>query len=84
MALQPSTGGTFIVELFYAFKETDPQDSGDFVIKNQILWDRKTEGGFPGMSHLLLHSSQFLLCSLVLKQPTLAILRNKGVEETST
>jgi predicted Rdx family selenoprotein len=44
VALQPSTGGTFIVSLY----------SSDFPIKNDIqvhhhvLWDRKVEGGFPG------------------------------------
>ncbi len=72
------------MELFYAFKETESQDNGDFIIKNQVVWDRKTEGGFPGMSHLLPHSCQFLLCSLTVNTLTLAMLRNKGVEETST
>jgi len=44
VALQPSTGGTFVVEIFYG------SDKGDVHVEKAVLWDRKVEGGFPGAS----------------------------------
>ena len=47
VALQPSTGGTFIVNL-----QTEAQNSVQgfpATIDQHLLWDRKAEGGFPGM-----------------------------------
>lgn len=48
MALQPSTGGTFVVKLFHGFSEEGGE--GGVEVKEYLLWDRKAEGGFPGLS----------------------------------
>lgn len=42
VALQPATGGTFIVTV-----ETQKSENGP--IEETIIWDRKIEGGFPGV-----------------------------------
>ncbi|KAI8937810.1 hypothetical protein NX059_005507 [Plenodomus lindquistii] len=52
IALIPSTGGLFQVHLTYVpVKEEDGEEEGgeDVEVKVQkvLLWDRKTEGGFP-------------------------------------
>lgn len=47
VALQPSTGGTFIVNLYHAAPSVN---AGPVTAKQYLLWDRKAEGGFPGMS----------------------------------
>ncbi|KAI1766371.1 Rdx family-domain-containing protein [Hypoxylon sp. FL1150] len=49
VALQPSTGGTFIVEIFFRDPNTS---SSNPTIQNRILWDRKTDGGFPETKEL--------------------------------
>jgi predicted Rdx family selenoprotein len=43
VALQPSTGGVFAVHLYTA------APSSTATIQKHLLWDRKAEGGFPGM-----------------------------------
>ncbi|KAK0381495.1 selT/selW/selH selenoprotein domain-containing protein [Colletotrichum limetticola] len=45
VALQPSTGGTFTVTLTH-------QPTGATTTSSTILWDRKTEGGFPETKEL--------------------------------
>lgn len=45
VALQPSTGGTFTVTLTH-------QPPGAATTSSTILWDRKTEGGFPETKEL--------------------------------
>ena len=50
VALQPSTGGTFKVHLYDA--SPAGSEDGTVDIKEYLLWDRKTEGGFPGKSYL--------------------------------
>jgi len=54
VALQPSTGGTFIVEIFYS--PSDPAASGsgedEIIVQRHVLWDRKSEGGFPETKEL--------------------------------
>ncbi|KAL0776801.1 hypothetical protein CaCOL14_006319 [Colletotrichum acutatum] len=45
VALQPSTGGTFTVTLTH-------QPAGATTTSSTILWDRKTEGGFPETKEL--------------------------------
>ncbi|KAG4416834.1 hypothetical protein IFR04_010030 [Cadophora malorum] len=50
VALQPSTGGTFIVNL-----QTETQNSVQgfpATINQHLLWDRKAEGGFPETKEL--------------------------------
>ncbi|KAK3388218.1 Rdx family-domain-containing protein [Sordaria brevicollis] len=46
VALQPSTGGTFIVDIVY----TNP--TMDNEVQNKTIWDRKTDGGFPETKEL--------------------------------
>ncbi|ROW12675.1 hypothetical protein VMCG_00573 [Cytospora schulzeri] len=46
VALQPSTGGTFVVEIFHS-----PPDS-PAATPGRILWDRKADGGFPETKEL--------------------------------
>ncbi|KAI9735308.1 MAG: hypothetical protein M1818_006502 [Claussenomyces sp. TS43310] len=54
VALQPSTGGTFVVEIFYS--PVDPVSSGsgedEILVQRHVLWDRKVEGGFPETKEL--------------------------------
>ncbi|EMR71101.1 putative selenoprotein domain-containing protein [Eutypa lata UCREL1] len=65
VALQPSTGGTFVVELFFqdpsssssssSSSSTIPSapDVGAAVeIQRRVLWDRKVDGGFPETKEL--------------------------------
>ncbi|KAF7902047.1 uncharacterized protein EAF01_007345 [Botrytis porri] len=65
VALQPSTGGTFIVELFTdanANKNATSSVEGEaeknvnevrgFKVLKHTLWDRKSEGGFPETKEL--------------------------------
>ena len=40
MALQPSTGGTFVITLEHAAQQ------------HSTIWDRKTDGGFPETKEL--------------------------------
>ncbi|KAI2630975.1 Rdx family-domain-containing protein [Hypoxylon sp. NC1633] len=71
VALQPSTGGTFVVEIFF---QTSPTPSATTTsssttpttaspdslsasltspsIQHRVLWDRKTDGGFPETKEL--------------------------------
>ncbi|KAG4436354.1 hypothetical protein IFR05_008175 [Cadophora sp. M221] len=50
VALQPSTGGTFIVNL----QTESPSEAQGFpvMVNQHILWDRKAEGGFPETKEL--------------------------------
>lgn len=59
VALQPSTGGTFTVEIFHSPTSTSPpqpgsgsEGSGGFAPARTVLWDRKTDGGFPETKEL--------------------------------
>ncbi|KAF7879182.1 hypothetical protein EAF04_000380 [Stromatinia cepivora] len=63
VALQPSTGGIFIVELFTnanttgntegeAEKNVKEEGEKDVKILKHTLWDRKSEGGFPETKEL--------------------------------
>ncbi|KAF2155850.1 hypothetical protein K461DRAFT_82339 [Myriangium duriaei CBS 260.36] len=46
VALIPVTGGIFQVHLTYLPQSAD-SESGEPIPKEVLLWDRKTEGGFP-------------------------------------
>ncbi|KAH6896564.1 Rdx family-domain-containing protein [Thelonectria olida] len=46
VALQPSTGGTFVVSITHAL----PSDSS--ALTTNVLWDRRTDGGFPETKEL--------------------------------
>lgn len=50
MALQPSTGGTFVVEIFSAAQTAT--NSPPASLSSRILWDRKIDGGFPETKEL--------------------------------
>ncbi|ROW13037.1 hypothetical protein VPNG_06009 [Cytospora leucostoma] len=51
VALQPSTGGTFVVEIFHC--PADPSNPGAGAgAQSRVLWDRKAEGGFPETKEL--------------------------------
>jgi len=65
VALQPSTGGTFIVHLYHTAESDRGADDGVVAVQKHLLWDRKAEGGFPG--------NLLLSLSLVLSSPTLLI-----------
>jgi len=55
VALQPATGGTFVVEIFYTTAEPTPNDGNDgndVQVQHHVLWDRKAEGGFPETKEL--------------------------------
>lgn len=72
--MQPSTGGTFVVHLYNAVPDGSGVD-GKVTVQQHLLWDRKAEGGFPGMfylSRLMTPSLSLLACIL------LATLANEG------
>ena len=57
MALQPSTGGTFVVEIFHSTSsrpssQTELASGGGLAPARTVLWDRKTDGGFPETKEL--------------------------------
>ncbi|RYO75707.1 hypothetical protein DL762_009897 [Monosporascus cannonballus] len=58
VALQPSTGGTFVVELFFQeppppSSPTAPEPAGPIQQpRHRVLWDRKVDGGFPETKEL--------------------------------
>jgi predicted Rdx family selenoprotein len=54
VALQPATGGIFVVKLYYA---PPSADGGQVMIQEHLLWDRKAEGGFPGKLNFLVSFS---------------------------
>ncbi|KAK4069977.1 uncharacterized protein Triagg1_6772 [Trichoderma aggressivum f. europaeum] len=53
VALQPSTGGTFIVTIHHLFTSPEsPSASSSASVQSTTLWDRKTDGGFPETKEL--------------------------------
>ena len=61
MALQPSTGGTFVVELIFvpppseiptATSKTERHEDSPARTQRRVLWDRKVDGGFPETKEL--------------------------------
>ncbi|RYP77997.1 hypothetical protein DL771_000856 [Monosporascus sp. 5C6A] len=56
VALQPSTGGTFVVELFFqepsSPSSTAPDPATPIQPRHRVLWDRKVDGGFPETKEL--------------------------------
>jgi predicted Rdx family selenoprotein len=59
VALQPSTGGIFTVHLYHAPPRSD-SSSDEPLVQKHLLWDRKAEGGFPGIFSLSLSFSTTL------------------------
>ncbi|KAK4668706.1 uncharacterized protein QC764_709760 [Podospora pseudoanserina] len=54
VALQPSTGGVFVVEITTSSPATTTEAGSSDQVKllTKILWDRKTDGGFPETKEL--------------------------------
>ncbi|KAM3515605.1 hypothetical protein MY11210_000783 [Beauveria gryllotalpidicola] len=57
VALQPSTGGTFIVTIHHASEDVALLSSGGAgagreATSRRVLWDRKVDGGFPETKEL--------------------------------
>jgi len=54
VALQPTTGGIFVVEIVTAPPSPDENRSGSPApaLQRRILWDRKADGGFPETKEL--------------------------------
>ncbi|RYP34507.1 hypothetical protein DL768_011057 [Monosporascus sp. mg162] len=58
VALQPSTGGTFVVELFFqeppssSSSSTAPEPAPPTRPQHRVIWDRKVDGGFPEAKEL--------------------------------
>ncbi|OTB08030.1 hypothetical protein M426DRAFT_317538 [Hypoxylon sp. CI-4A] len=55
VSLQPSTGGTFVVEIFYQDPNSSPTTTATTqqpTIQQRVLWDRKIDGGFPETKEL--------------------------------
>ncbi|ORY63439.1 Rdx type Seleno protein, partial [Pseudomassariella vexata] len=52
VALQPSTGGTFVVDIFFAHSSSLSSSDPYPTIQQRTLWDRKTDGGFPETKEL--------------------------------
>ncbi|KAI1268480.1 Rdx family-domain-containing protein [Xylariaceae sp. FL1019] len=50
VALQPATGGVFIVEIFYS--PIPSSDQTPITPQSRVLWDRKIDGGFPETKEL--------------------------------
>jgi predicted Rdx family selenoprotein len=49
VALQPSTGGTFIVTIYH---QAPGAAGGEAAVSSTVLWDRKVDGGFPETKEL--------------------------------
>jgi len=52
IALIPSIGGVFTIELVHVPSQSEEEAGSnklDAKMQSSRLWDRKTEGGFPGM-----------------------------------
>ncbi len=58
VALQPSTGGIFKIYLYH--EELAASEDELSKIQEYLLWDRKAEGGFPGMWLTLFFLNQIL------------------------
>ncbi|KAI2642532.1 Rdx family-domain-containing protein [Xylaria nigripes] len=59
VALQPATGGVFVVEIYHAETGSKTATSSDATsadpnptIQRRVLWDRKIDGGFPETKEL--------------------------------
>ncbi|KAI1082316.1 Rdx family-domain-containing protein [Whalleya microplaca] len=55
VALQPSTGGTFVVTISHhppTPPTTSSTSSTSATIQHRVLWDRRTDGGFPETKEL--------------------------------
>lgn len=60
VALVPCTGGTFVVSITAVSASASASGAeGETEVKESVLWDRRVDGGFPGM-YSLFYSLLFL------------------------
>ncbi|KAL7920492.1 Rdx family domain-containing protein [Trichoderma austrokoningii] len=52
VALQPSTGGTFIVTIYHSSAESSSSSSDPPSVQSTVLWNRKIDEGFPETKEL--------------------------------
>ncbi|KAK7417488.1 hypothetical protein QQZ08_011605 [Neonectria magnoliae] len=52
VALQPSTGGTFAVSITHASRQDLATTTTTTTTTTTVLWDRRTDGGFPETKEL--------------------------------
>ncbi len=52
VALQPSTGGTFVVTIQHTAAAAQDASGSEAGEKKAVLWDRKVDGGFPETKEL--------------------------------
>jgi predicted Rdx family selenoprotein len=52
VALQPSTGGTFVVDIAFQPPVSSDADVPQPKVEHRTLWDRKVDGGFPETKEL--------------------------------
>ncbi|KAL3425581.1 hypothetical protein PVAG01_02372 [Phlyctema vagabunda] len=52
VALQPSSGGTFLVHLYHAAPNTNIESPTAPVATKHLIWDRKAQSGFPETKEL--------------------------------
>jgi predicted Rdx family selenoprotein len=62
VALVPTTGGIFTVTIYHHDHQEEDRpsvtdDQQNLTTKETVLWDRKTDGGFPGRSSAFLSVS---------------------------
>jgi predicted Rdx family selenoprotein len=88
VALQPATGGVFSIEIFYhtAPSSTTQAETGtvtNLTVESKLLWDRKTEGGFPGKFFLPNAPPEIFgySFSVFTKTPSVSLVKNKEMEE---
>lgn len=64
VALRPSTGGAFFVHVvtLSPSSATEAEGKGEVEVET-LIWDRKAQGGFPGMSFPLVHESDARRCA---------------------
>jgi predicted Rdx family selenoprotein len=55
----PCTGGTFIVSITTASAASASGAEGEAEVRESVLWDRRVDGGFPGMLLLLSYFLSF-------------------------
>ncbi|KAF8433428.1 Rdx family-domain-containing protein, partial [Terfezia claveryi] len=52
ISLVPSTGGIFTITLYYIPSPIGHDYDAPHIVEQKVLWDRKTEGGFPETKEL--------------------------------
>ena len=72
VALIPSSGGVFTVTIFHSGVGVTTAGT-DGQTEEKVIWDRKRDGGFPGLFLASIHP-----CSVVIGMLTDSLLRNQN------